>query len=497
MRDACVLLSWGAGAYNLLEWMIDKMKLSKALVLRSMMRKLVFYSIVFLLGFTAACQPRSANTEAYPGPGLTMSITTSPPLSPSSTPPRIAIPDYLPGEVITTRTPQPTPTFVPFSWKLFSLPEVGIHFRYPEDWQANTPNRYSGQDGFFEVSIQPYASTVFGNLRTICTLEANLHKKDLYGETPYILDWQGWASEIKSWFGSGCGVMPAPDAPHAGEGVLFANYASNPGADQILVLRADSAHFLGILETLRMDAFVTATPSSGTYTSPLCILTAADPSPVVTQVAGLTITEYPIVDAACHPYNHFDSFQTRMYTVRPKLSDDWSNHDDPHQADQSNQIQVGQDSIRWEFDYTQVFPVGAPTQLNVLRDDQVIFTMAIPQFDPGGGPVRDFWSWDGHWVLEVENIVIVDGEIQNQSLGYTEMFNWHLVDSHPFYFFRQKDTFGVVYDGKTLPKQYDQLIHGFLCCDPGVYSIRSASIGAQFYAQRDGVWWFVVIEAMK
>ena len=87
----------------------------------------------------------------------------------------------------------------------------------------------------------------------------------------------------------------------------------------------------------------------------------------------------------------------------------------------------------------------------------------------------------------------MDGEIQNKKLDDDEIFEWHLVHDHPFYFFRQKDGFGIVYNNAVLPKRYKELIHGFLCCDPAAYTLQSSPLGARFYAQRGaargGMWW--------
>jgi hypothetical protein len=103
------------------------------------------------------------------------------------------------------------------------------------------------------------------------------------------------------------------------------------------------------------------------------------------------------------------------------------------------------------------------------------------------------WAWDGHWVLDLEGVVVMDGEILNDKRGYDEMFQWQLLGGKPFYIFRQGKQMGLSHDGQTLLYRYDDVIHGFLCCDPAVYNIQSSSIGVWFYAQRDGVWYYVAI----
>lgn len=445
-----------------------------------------------LLILASACQSMVI-AQAYPAPSALIPTETG---TPSKTPWPIYTWNAPKGGKIPTVTIMPTSTPIPASWNIYQLSKSGIVFRYPEDWQIENASRYSGKSGFFEASLRPYKTTIFGNLRTMCVLEANLHKTDLYGSMPTVIMWSGLDREGQNYFGDGCGVIPSEDAPQGGEAVLFAQFDPSALADQILVLRTDPLHFLGILKTIRLETYVAPTPHvEQEYTSPLCVLTGMERAPVVTHTEGLTVTEYPIVDAACHPYDHLDSFQRLIPWQAQRPDAKWYKWEDIHRADDSHQVQVGKDTIRWQDNDTHTFPIGAPTQYDIFRNDQVIMTISIPLYSPGGGPVRDLWTWQDHWILEVEAIVIMDGVIQNQSLGYEEMFNWHLVDEHPFYFFRQKDTFGMAYDGQTLPLHYDQIIHGFLCCDPARYSIWTAPIGAMFYAQRDGVWWFVEVKA--
>jgi hypothetical protein len=458
------------------------------------MKKLFFYCAL-AIGFTfvslaTSCRARSTSAAATHISPAGKPATSELPVPAENTPVHPPTSD----KVTSSSTFSPAGTPVPASWKTYQLPDSGISLRYPENWLAESSNRYAGQDGFFEISIADYAETVFGNLRTMCTLQANLHKPDLYGDFPLVFDWHGWSPEAQTSFGDGCGGFPSPDAPNSGEAVLFARYSSDLHKNSVLVLRGDAAHFMGLASTLRMAEYATPTRSSGNYTSTLCVLTSAKELPEVSQFADLTITGYPIVDAACNPYDHFDSFQSRLQAIDVKMGDQRLYIRDTRQADNSNQIQVGQDSISWKFSRKHLFRVGAPSQLDVLRNGQVIYSFAIPQQDPGGGPVKALWSWNNQWILEVENIVIVDGEIQNSKLGYEEMFEWHIVNNHPFYFFRQNDIFGFVYNGEVAPVQYDELIHGFLCCDPGLYSVQTDMLGARFYAKRDGVWWYLIIE---
>ena len=156
-----------------------------------------------------------------------------------------------------------------------------------------------------------------------------------------------------------------------------------------------------------------------------------------------------------------------------------------------NFVYLGNDLLSLSYDAVHTPPDHRATQLNVLRNGQVIYTLSIPHWDPGGGPVKGLTVWAPHWVLEVDGVVVIDGQILNDVLGYDEIFEWHLINGKPFYFFRQGKTVGLSYDGQTLPWRYDDVIHGFLCCDPAVYNVQSSEFGVWFYARVNDVWSYV------
>ena len=53
--------------------------------------------------------------------------------------------------------------------------------------------------------------------------------------------------------------------------------------------------------------------------------------------------------------------------------------------------------------------------------------------------------------------------------------------------------FGIFYDGQPIQHRYNDIIHGQLCCDPGVYSIVDSTDGSWFYARRDKTWYLVSV----
>ena len=98
-------------------------------------------------------------------------------------------------------------------------------------------------------------------------------------------------------------------------------------------------------------------------------------------------------------------------------------------------------------------------------------------------------GWGESWVLEVDGTLVADGRLLNLEQGYGEIFDWHLLDGKPFYFFEQGGQVGLSYDGETLPVRYAEVLHG-QCCGGGVNPGGSEQM-VWFFARRDGMWYYV------
>lgn len=105
-------------------------------------------------------------------------------------------------------------------------------------------------------------------------------------------------------------------------------------------------------------------------------------------------------------------------------------------------------------------------------------------------PIDGFWGWAGHWVLEVNGQVFVDGVSLNQKLGYDEIFYWQLVAGEPFFFFRKGGKIGVSYDGMELPYSYEEVIH-YRCCEEAAFNPRSNGQMVWFYGLKNHMWTYV------
>ncbi len=157
---------------------------------------------------------------------------------------------------------------------------------------------------------------------------------------------------------------------------------------------------------------------------------------------------------------------------------------------------VGNDLVKLEYDYEHYERMtNAPALVNVKKNGQVIDTVSISGSSPAKAPVRGFWSYQDHWYMELPNLVIRDGKILNDELGYAEIFNWRLLKNKPFYFFRDDGKIQVSYDEKIISPTYDEIIHEPQWTMAILVQLKSYEKGLAFYARRGTVWYYVVIRA--
>jgi hypothetical protein len=101
-------------------------------------------------------------------------------------------------------------------------------------------------------------------------------------------------------------------------------------------------------------------------------------------------------------------------------------------------------------------------------------------------PLRSFTAWEGHWALEVDDHLIVDG----QDLGHDAAFGFSLIHGQPFYFFEQEGKVRMSYGGRTLPNVYDQVFHN-QCCEAAMHNVEVLEDVVLFHALWEGTWYLV------
>ena len=108
-------------------------------------------------------------------------------------------------------------------------------------------------------------------------------------------------------------------------------------------------------------------------------------------------------------------------------------------------------------------------------------------------PIRQFLVWENHWILGVTDFIAIDGDIINERYGFEEVYKWSLIQNKPFYFFRKGPRTGFSYDGMFFSDYYHEIVHGY-CCGLALNNPRIFEDSVRFFGQRDGVWYYVVIE---
>jgi hypothetical protein len=105
-------------------------------------------------------------------------------------------------------------------------------------------------------------------------------------------------------------------------------------------------------------------------------------------------------------------------------------------------------------------------------------------------PLRSLTTWDGHWVLEVDDNLIMDGQDLAASLGYDAAYGFSLIRGLPFYFFEQQGKVRISYSGQTLPNAYDQVFHN-QCCERAIHNVAALGDTVLFHALWNGTWYLV------
>jgi inhibitor of cysteine peptidase len=105
-------------------------------------------------------------------------------------------------------------------------------------------------------------------------------------------------------------------------------------------------------------------------------------------------------------------------------------------------------------------------------------------------PLQSFTAWDNHWVLEVDDRLIMDGQDLGETMGYDAAFGFTLIRGEPFYFFEQEGKVRMSYGGQALPNVYDYVVHN-QCCEASMHNPLVLGDAVLFHARWNGTWYFV------
>ena len=165
---------------------------------------------------------------------------------------------------------------------------------------------------------------------------------------------------------------------------------------------------------------------------------------------------------------------------------------------------VSADSVEvWDVSMSNLLPPGyvadslaalTTTQeytftYQVTLDSQVVYS-GTAALQGAYHPLHGFSTWDDHWVLEVDDHLIVDGVDLGEAMGWGAAFGYHVIGGQPFHFFEQDGKVRISYAGQTMPFVYDEVFHN-MCCEPAIHNVEAHEDVLWFHALRDGTWYFV------
>lgn len=126
------------------------------------------------------------------------------------------------------------------------------------------------------------------------------------------------------------------------------------------------------------------------------------------------------------------------------------------------------------------------SMLMVQSDAQVFYQQnSLAPAQPGA-----LSTWSGHWALETDGNVIVDGQSLKESLNAERVFFWQTINNQPFFFYTKDSLTRMNYAGRSLPYVYDLIITGETP-ETALFSPGSNANMVWFYALRDGLWYYV------
>jgi len=279
------------------------------------LRCLTLLGLAFVLLFLLiACAPSPAIQPI----GLTpLTSTSSPrPTLPPQPLPRTSTPELTVPVLFSTATPyalsvapfhEPWPSPVQFvGWKRFENAALNLTFLYPPDWVLESNTRASGKDGFFEISSQSYAYASW------CVMEANGPDSfTRYGGTPFILS--DVARQVEG--GSGCSVVPAQPAIGL-QSVLYLRGMQPTKTSQTIIFRADSGHFDALVSSIGFLEAPASPPANSDVNNLGCLALPDNSAATVQTFQGLTVTEYPVANETCNPWQDTEGFSLRSRDMR-------------------------------------------------------------------------------------------------------------------------------------------------------------------------------------
>jgi hypothetical protein len=132
------------------------------------------------------------------------------------------------------------------------------------------------------------------------------------------------------------------------------------------------------------------------------------------------------------------------------------------------------------------------SEVEVVSGESLLFS--LPTEASVDVPLKGFWGWQGHWVLEVNGKLYIDGNNFNNEKKLNEIFHWRLLQEQPFYFFKERkggNPYGIHFAGQDLNDyRYEEIVHN-QCCEPAIFNPGDSPFMVWFYGLRNGTWYYV------
>ncbi len=162
--------------------------------------------------------------------------------------------------------------------------------------------------------------------------------------------------------------------------------------------------------------------------------------------------------------------------------------------------------IRAEENFRDAGSVDTRTIL-VTADNRELLRLKIEHAVMPSSSLRGLWVFDTEWFIEtVANEsqqnpfgvgeVFQTGQSLNALHGYDETFSFQSLAGKPFYFFKKNHKIGIIYDGQSLPVEYDHIPHYGCCSAGGINPIQSENM-VSFFARHGRKWYYIEIGIFK
>jgi hypothetical protein len=364
-----------------------------------------------------------------------------------------------------------------FQWESVELSIPNIDFKIPNDWELTAPDTYRGSDGF--AKLESYSGPG-RSIEQICEYQANTHWN--INKEYVFINTLPLPSGISS-----CSIITENNNE---EILYFINPNNCTGPDrEFLQLTVDPANAPVIFADLDI-ALQNPTPYNyNIYSSKI------RPEGTITNTIvfeDLIIDETKVISVDQDAPSHFEyqylipaAVLKKNNQLRDKPDYSTTTFLNPPLKDANDNSYSTQFVGNTRREFNPIF--------SIQKNDEILFTYQTANGFSAGPYLQ---LWEDRWILEINGMLIIDGELMNDDWEADEIFSWQLLNGRPFYFFSKNKQIFLNYDGQILPMNYDEVAH-YQCCEASVFNVQRNQSMVWFHALRDGMWYYVEIASVE